>query len=151
MTFMIDDPAEIQMVRDLFRARVPAISSGIVEIQGIVRDAGYRTILAVVSNDPATDALGACVGNRGSIVKAINAELQGERIDIVLWDDSAKQFVTNLFVPMRFINFSFDDTTHRAKVVLSKDSELHPSRTIALRSRLITQLTGWVLDFEMEK
>src|SRR5437870_11379325 len=99
---MSPDSPETREVRNLFERRVPAITSGVVTIRGIVRDPGSRTILTVVSSDPATDPVGSCVGLRGAIVKDIVQELQGEHIDIVRWDDSVKQFLSNLFAPMRF-------------------------------------------------
>jgi N utilization substance protein A len=144
------DSTEALEVRKLFEQRVQPIAAGVVTIRGIVREPGTRTILVVACTDPATDAVGSCVGMRGAIVKDIVRELRGEYIDIVLWNDSAKQFLANLFAPMRFIRISFDETTHQAIAVLSADSELRSSKTVALRSRLFRQLTGWVLQFEME-
>ena len=143
------DSPEALEVRKLFEQRVPSIASGVVTIRGVARESG-RTILAVASTDPATDAVGSCAGMRGAIVKAIVTELRGEHIDIVLWNDSVKQFLSNLFAPMRFRRVSFDETSHQATAVLSADSELPPSKIVALRSRLFRHLTGWVLQFEME-
>jgi len=87
---------------------------------------------------------------RGVIAKGIVAELHGERIDIIRWDDSPKQFLSNLLVPMRFLTVSFDEPSHQATVVLRADSELVASKTVALKSSLFRQLTGWVLQFDME-
>jgi N utilization substance protein A len=144
------DTPEALEVRKLFEQRVPSIASGVVTIRGIARGPGSRSILAVASTDPATDAVGSCVGMRGAIVKGIVADLGGERVDIVLWNDSAKQFLSNLFAPMRFLKVSFDETSHQATAVLGADSELPLNKTVALRSRLFRELTGWVLQFEME-
>jgi N utilization substance protein A len=143
------DSPEALEIRKLFEQRVPSIASGVVTIRGIARESG-RSILAVASTDPATDAVGSCVGMRGAIVKAIMSELRGEHIDIVLWNDSAKQFLSNLFAPMRFQRVSFDETSHQATAVLREDSELASSKKVALRSRLFRDLTGWVLQFSME-
>src|SRR2546430_13326 len=112
------DSPEALEVRKLFEQRVPRIASGVITIRGVVREPGSRTILAVASTDPATDAVGSCVGMRGAIVKGIVTELQGESIDIVLWNDSAKQFLSNLFSPMSFLSIAFDETSHRAIAVL---------------------------------
>ena len=144
------DPPEVREVRNLFENRVPHITSGQVVIRGIVREPGSRTVLAVASTDPAACAVGSCVGTRGAIVKGIVAELHGEHIDIVRWDDSPKEFLSNLLAPMRFLTVSFDEASHQATVVLRADSELAPSKTVALRSLLFRQLTGWVLQFDME-
>jgi N utilization substance protein A len=147
---MSPEGPETQKIRKLFEERVPSIVSGVVEIRGIVREPGVRALLAVVSNDPATDAVGACVGNHGRIVKEVAAELPGEHIDIVLWNDSVKQFLPNLFAPMLFLSVSLDDSSHQVTAVFRRDSEILPSRAVGLRSKLLTQLTGWVLEFEME-
>jgi N utilization substance protein A len=144
------DSPEALEVRKLFEERVPPIASGVVTIRGIVREPGTRTILAVASADPATDAVGSCVGTRGAIVKDIVAHLRGERIDIVLWNDSPKQFLASLLHPMRCGRISFDEASHHATAVLCADSELASSKTVALRSRLFRDLTGWVLQFEMQ-
>jgi N utilization substance protein A len=147
---MKPDPSEAREVCELFRKRVPSIASGVVTIRGAVRDPGSRTVLAVVSTDPATDAVGSCVGMRGAALKDIVKELHREHIDIVLWNDSAKRFVSNLFAPMQFLNISFDESSHQATAVLNENSLLPPSKTIELKARLLRQLTGWVLQFEME-
>ena len=147
---MNTDPSEGREVCELFRKRVPAIDSGVVTIRGVVREPGSRSILAVASTDPDIDAVGSCVGTRGVVAKEIVKELHGEFIDIVLWSDSAKRFVSNLFAPMQFLSISFDESSHQATAVLKADSALPASKTIALRTRLLRQLTGWVLQFEME-
>jgi N utilization substance protein A len=147
---MNPDPPEVCEVRNLFQKRVPQIASGVVTIRGIVRQPGNRTILAVASSDPATDAVGSCVGMRGATVKGIIAELHGESIDIVLWNDDAQKFLSNLFAPMQFANVTFDAASGYAKAVIKADSDLASSKTVALRSQLFSQLTGWHLQFEIE-
>jgi transcription termination/antitermination protein NusA len=145
----IDSPEALE-VRKLFEQRIEPIASGLVTIRGIVREPGSRTIVAVDSTDPATNAVGSCVGIRGAIVKDIVRELHGEHIEIVLWDVSEDRFLSNLLAPMQFVRISFDETSHQATVVLSADSELPASKTVALKSRLFRNLTGWVLPFEMK-
>ena len=147
---MNPESPEALEVRKLFEQRVEPIASGIVTIRGIVREPGTRTVLAVASTDPATDAVGSCVGIRGAVVKDIVRELQGEHIDIVLWNQSTERFLSNLFAPMQFVKISFDQTSHQATAVLGADSELLASKTVTLNSRLFQHLTGWVLQFEME-
>ena len=104
----------------------------------------------MASTDRTTDAVGSCVGLRGAIVKGICAELHGEHIDIVLWSDSPKTFITNLVAPMQFVSISLDQASHQATVVLRADSELPPSNKVRLKSRLLGELTGFALQFEME-
>jgi N utilization substance protein A len=145
------DSPEAHEVRLLFERHVPAITSGLVTIRGIVRDPGTRTILTVASTDSATDPVGSCVGMRGANVKNIVRDLGGEHVDIVRWDDSVKQFLSNLFTPMRFLSLSFDEASHLVTALLEADSPLAPSKIVALRSRLLRQLTGWTLQFEIER
>jgi len=147
---MNTEPPEARDVRKLFEDRVPSIKSGIVVVRGIVREPGSRTILAVSSTDPATDAVGSCVGPRGAIIKGVVAELRGEFIDVVLWKPLAKDFLTNLFAPRRFTTVSFDESSHCATGVLQPDTESAPPRNIALRSLLFRHLTGWVLRLETQ-
>jgi N utilization substance protein A len=144
------DSPEIDEVRTLFQNRVPAVASGVVAIRGIVREPGNRTILAVASADPATDAVGSCVGLRGAIIKDIVAQLHREFIDIVLWNDSPKKFLSNLFAPVRFRTISFDEASHQARAVLEVDSEPAASKNFPLKARLFRNLTGWVLQFVTE-
>src|SRR5690349_18033174 len=106
-----DTPAALE-IRKLFEQRVPSIATGVVTIRAIVREPGTRTILVVSSADPAVCAVGSCVGTRGAIVKRIVADLGSEPVDVVLWNDSAAQFLKNLFAPMQFLKVSFDDTAH---------------------------------------
>jgi transcription termination/antitermination protein NusA len=151
-------PPEAGEVVNLFKARVPQLESGLIAIRGAVRDPGNRTILVVSSTDPAVDSVGACVGNRGAIVKEIVNELHREYIDIVRWSDSPKTFITNLlglnsWSPLRrcqVSSVSLDETTHEATAVLSRDSDPPPSDRVRLQSQLLRDLTGWVLRLEME-
>ncbi len=88
-------------VKRLFELEVSEISDGIVEIKGIAREPGYRTKIAVISNDPKVDPVGACVGMRGMRVKNIVRELSGEKIDIIRWSDDLKTYVVNALSPAR--------------------------------------------------
>lgn len=144
------DGSEVSAVRRLFETRVPQIASGAVTIRGLARDPGNRSVLVVTSADPATDSVGSCVGNRGAIVKEIVTELHGEYIDIVRWSNSVKEFISNLYSPMVFSNISIDKASHQATGVLRADSKLSSSRAVSLKSRLLRELTGYAMEFEME-
>jgi N utilization substance protein A len=147
---MSADRSEAGEVVNLFTARVPQIASGAVTIRGAARDPGNRTVLVVDSKDQSTDSVGACVGNRGAIVKGIVNELHREYIDIVRWSDSPKIFISNLFAPVRLSSISLDDTTHEAIAVVSKDLDMPPADRVRLKSQLLRDLTGLVLRLEME-
>jgi len=145
---MSSDSDETEVVRQLFKDLVPAVASGVVEIRGIVREPGNRSILAVISKDPAIDAVGACVGSRGDRVKQIVERLGGEYVDIVLWNESAERFIANLLAPLHFLRVSFDEATREAVVHIARDSERPLAGRLAMRSKLLLQLTGWNLKLE---
>ena len=87
------------LVRELFKLEIPEIADGTVEIKGIAREAGSRTKIAVYSHDPDVDPVGACVGNRGARVQAIVDELNGEKIDIIVWDEEPAVLISNVLRP----------------------------------------------------
>ncbi len=136
---------ESEAVRRLFEATVPDIASGIVQIVGIVRDPGYRSIIAVRSNNPAVDPVGACVGNRGERVKRVVADLGGEYVDIVRWSDSPERFIGNMLAPLHFLRVSLDESSREATVLLARDSERPVPKRLAVQSQLLLKLTGWHL------
>ena len=88
-------------IRRLFELEVPEVAENIIEISALAREAGYRTKIAVISNDDKVDAVGACVGVRGSRIKNIVDELGGEKIDIVRWNDSSQVLITNALMPAK--------------------------------------------------
>jgi len=145
---MSSNSNETEVVRQLFNELVPDVATGVVEIRGIVREPGNRSILAVVSKDPAIDAVGACVGKRGDRVKQIVAQLGGENVDIVLWNESTERFIANLLTPMHLQKVSFDEASHEATVHIARDSERPLAGRLAMRSKLLLQLTGWNLILE---
>jgi len=147
---MNPDASGTQEIRNLFDRHVPEIASALVEIRGIARDRGVRSVVAVSSNDPGIDAVGVCSKDRGNVMKSITAELGGEMLCVVRWDDSVKSFAKNLFAPMFFVRIDCDDASHQVTAVLRSDSQILPSRTVALHSRLLRDLTGWVINFEIE-
>jgi N utilization substance protein A len=147
---MNPDASGTQEIRNLFDQNVPEIASALVEIRGIARDRGFQSVVAVASKAPGIDTVSVCVGTRGSIMKSIVAELGGENLTVVRWDDSVKSFAKNLFAPMFFVRIDCDDASHQVTAVLRSDSQILPSRTVALHSRLLRDLTGWVINFEIE-
>ncbi len=132
-------------VKKLFQIEVPEISQSIVQIRAIVREAGYRTKMAVVSTQDKVDPVGACVGYKGSRVKNIVNELNGEKIDIIPWDDDPAQFIAHALSPAQVISVEiFDD--HSAEVIVP-DSQL--SLAIGKQgqnARLANKLTSWKID-----
>ena len=130
-------------VRRLFEAEVNEISDRTVEIRGIAREAGFRTKVAVWSNDPKVDPVGACVGMRGARVKNIVRELNNEKVDIIRWSEDPKEFVREALKPAELRSITIDD---EAKVVHVTVDELDLSKAIGRKgqnARLSSRLMGW--------
>jgi N utilization substance protein A len=132
-----------QFLAKLFRQEVPEIYDGVIEIKSVARDPGSRAKIAVYTSDTSIDPIGACVGVRGSRVQAIIQELQGEKIDIILWSDDPATFAVNALAPAEVSKVVMDEENHRFEV-LTPDSQL--SLAIGRRGqnvRLASMLTGW--------
>ena len=132
-----------QFLAKLFMQEVPEIYDGIIEIKSVARDPGSRAKIAVYTGDPNIDPVGACVGVRGSRVQAIIQELQGEKIDIVLWSDNPATFAVNALAPAEISKVVIDEENHKFEV-LAPDNQL--SLAIGRRGqnvRLASQLIGW--------
>ena len=134
----------------LFSQEVPEIYDGIIEIKAVARDPGSRAKIAVLSNDNSIDPVGACVGMRGSRVQAVVAELQGEKIDIIQWNQDPATFVVNALAPAEVTKVVLDEDSGRIEVVVP-DEQL--SLAIGRRGqnvRLASQLTSWTIDILTE-
>lgn len=132
-----------QFLAKLFKQEVPEIYDGVIEIKSVARDPGSRAKVAVYTADPGIDPIGACVGVRGSRVQAIIQELQGEKIDIVLWSDDPATFAVNALSPAEVSKVVLDEDNHKFEV-LTPDNQL--SLAIGRRGqnvRLASALTGW--------
>ena len=138
------------LVRRLFEIEVPEIYDGFVEIKNIAREAGYRTKVSVVSHDPKIDSVGACVGIRGSRVRNIVQELNGERIDIVRWSDSVEEYVTNALSPVELVQVFADPETERILVVVPDDQISLAIGKSGQNIRLTSKLLGWKVDVVKE-
>jgi transcription termination/antitermination protein NusA len=140
---------EGQAIRRLFAKHVPEVAAGTIEIRGIARRPGERSIVVVSSKQSSLDTVGACVGLRGDRVKPMVAELSGEMIDIVRWEDSLERFTANLLAPMHFVRVSCDQATLQVTAILALDSTQSAPDVVALRAELLLLLTGWTLKLEM--
>ncbi len=140
-----------QFMAKLFQMEVPEIYDGVIEIRAVARDPGSRAKIAVISNDSGVDPVGACVGMRGSRVQAVVGELQGEKIDIIPWNESAAGFIVNALQPAEVAKVVLDEEKERIEVVVP-DEQL--SLAIGRRGqnvRLASQLTGWDIDILTEE
>ncbi|MEL6225917.1 MAG: transcription termination factor NusA [Pseudomonadota bacterium] len=139
-----------EFMAKLFAQEVPEIYDGIIEVKAVARDPGSRAKIGVISYDNSIDPVGACVGMRGSRVQAVVNELQGEKIDIIPWNDDAATFIVNALQPAEVTKVVMDDDAQRIEVVVP-DEQL--SQAIGRRGqnvRLASQLTGWDIDIMTE-
>lgn len=130
----------------LFRLEVPEVGEGMISVMGAARDPGSRAKLAVRSNDPRLDPVGACVGMRGSRVQSVTNELAGERVDIILWNPSEAQFVINAMSPAEIQSIVVDEDKHSMDLAVSSDNLSQAIGRGGQNVRLATQLTGWELN-----
>ena len=126
------------------------IRDGVVEIKSIAREAGSRTKIAVWSNDPNVDAVGACVGINGSRVNAINAELRGEKVDIVNWDENPGNLIQNALSPAKIVAVFADPDEKTAKVVVPDYQLSLAIGKEGQNARLAARLTGYKIDIKSE-
>jgi N utilization substance protein A len=142
--------AHPELVSRLFALEVPEIEQEIIQIKRVVREPGYRTKMAVISQDPKIDCIGACVGVRGSRIKAVIDELRGERIDIIRWSDSLETLIMNGLKPaqIHLDNIYPDVDTHGAIVLVDEDQQSLAIGKKGQNVRLASRLCGWDIDIK---
>jgi len=135
-----------EMLIELFRIEVPEIGENIIQVKAAAREPGNRAKIAVKTNDGRIDPIGACVGMRGARVQAVSSELGGERVDIILWDDSPAQLVINAMAPADISSIVVDEDTHTMDLAVNKDQLSQAIGRNGQNVRLASQLTGWTLN-----
>lgn len=143
--------AHAEIVRELFELEVPEIEDGIVEIKSISREAGFRTKIAVWSNDPEVDSVGACIGPRGSRIQTIVGELKNEKIDIVRYSEDPVEYIVNALSPARIVSvdiMSDEEYAKEALVVVPDDQLSLAIGREGQNVRLAHKLTGWKIDIK---
>ena len=141
-----------KLVLGLFKVEVPEIDSGSVEVKAIAREAGSRTKIAVISKEEGVDPIGSLVGQKGVRVQTVINELSGEKIDIILWSDKAKDFISNSFSPAKVLDVVIIDESRRHALVEVSDDQF--SLAIGKKGqnvRLAAKLTGWKIDVRSPK
>jgi len=136
------------LIKRLFEVEVPEVYDGIVEFKSIVREAGIRSKVAVSSREPGLDPVGACVGPGGSRVRNVVADLRGERIDIIAWDENPEVFVANALSPANVDRVMIDEANHTANVIVPNDQLSLAIGKEGQNARLAAQLTGWRIDIK---
>ncbi len=150
-TQLVLSRANPDFIKKLFELEVSEIADGTVEIKGIAREAGFRTKIAVHSNDEKVDPVGACVGLRGQRVKNIVRELSGEKVDIVKWSTDIKTFVTNSLAPAKLLRLEVDELENSVKVIVESDQLSLAIGKKGQNARLTAKLTGWKVDIQKDE
>ena len=137
------------IVKRLFETLIPEVASGVIEVMAVARDAGYRSKVGVISNNPDVDPKGSCVGPQGMRVKQINQALNGERIDIFVWSDDAIRLIAEALTPANVQ--VLPDPEEKKATVIVPDSQF----SLAIgkggqNARLASQATGWKIDIKDE-
>ncbi len=138
------------LVKKLFENVVPEIAQGLVTIKGVAREPGQRTKIAIVSNDPNVDAVGACVGNKGMRVNEVVSELKGEKIDIIPWSEDPLEFIARALSPAKVLQVSAIEGEKIAKVIVPDDKLSLAIGRDGQNARLAARLTGWKIDVKSE-
>ncbi len=140
-----------EMLIELFKIEVPEVGEGIIEIKSASREPGVRAKIAVKTNDGRIDPVGACVGMRGARVQAVSNELDGERVDIILWDDNPAQLVMNAMAPAEVVSIVVDEDARTMDVAVAEDFLPQAIGRNGQNVRLASQLTGWELNVISDK
>ena len=138
------------LIKRLFENEVPEIKSGIVEIKGLTREAGYRTKMAVWSKDEDVDPVGACVGQRGMRVERVVAELGNERIDIVPWSEDPAEFIANALSPAKVSMVRLNERDKIARIIVADNQLSLAIGREGQNARLAAKLTGWKIDIKSQ-
>lgn len=142
--------SNIGFVRKLFELEIPEIESGEVIIKNIARDPGNRTKVAVYSEKPNVDAVGACVGNRGVRINTIVSELNGEKIDLVLYSDDPLEYIARALSPAQIISVETNDSLKASRVIVPANKLSLAIGKSGQNVRLAARLTGWKIDVKPE-
>ncbi|MCZ6886807.1 MAG: transcription termination factor NusA [Rickettsia endosymbiont of Ixodes persulcatus] len=143
-----------QMLVKLFQLEVPEILEDIIQIKSVARDPGSKAKIAVFASDSSIDPIGSCVGIRGNRVKAVTNELNGEKIDIVLWSNDLAQFIVNALAPLAAAEITkilIDEDRHKVEVVVSQENQSIAIGRRGQNVRLASKLTSWNIDIMTEE
>jgi transcription termination/antitermination protein NusA len=139
-----------ELLKKLFEMEVPEVAEGMVEIKAVAREPGHRSKIAVVSNEPGVDPVGACVGAKGSRVRMVVNELRGEKIDVVEWSEDPSRFVAKALAPASVKEVRIDPDTQTALVIVPDYQLSLAIGKEGQNARLAARLTGWRIDIKSE-
>lgn len=135
-----------QLLEFLMRQEIPEVADGTVELKAVAREAGQRSKVAVTSTNPNVDPIGACIGHRGSRIQAVTAELQRERVDIIMWDSVPREFIRNALSPAKVGTIDLDADAEEARVLVASDQLSLAIGKGGQNVRLAAKLTGYKID-----
>ncbi|MEK7133423.1 MAG: transcription termination factor NusA, partial [Patescibacteria group bacterium] len=135
-----------RLIAKLFEMEVPEVASGTVEIKGIIREAGSRSKIAVISNEEGVDPVGSCVGQKGVRVNTVTAELGGEKIDIIEWSENPEIFIANALSPAKVLSVEADEKKKEARATVAENQLSLAIGKGGQNVRLAARLTGWKID-----
>jgi len=135
-----------QLLEYLMRQEIPEVADGTVELKAVAREAGQRSKVAVTSTNPNVDPIGACIGHRGSRIQAVTAELQRERVDIIMWDPTPREFIRNALSPAKVGTIELDLEDKQARVTVGSDQLSLAIGKGGQNVRLAAKLTGFKID-----
>lgn len=134
------------MVREIFRQEIPEIASGVIEIKGVARDAGFRSKVAVATDDSSIDPIGSCIGQRGSRITTVIEELGGEKIDVIQYNDDASSYISHALSPAKVLSVELNDTEKMATVTVASEQFSIAIGRSGQNVRLASELTGWKIN-----
>ena len=143
---IIGTRASKKILIELFKTEIPEIGEDIIEIKSVAREPGYRSKIAVKTNDGRIDPIGACIGMRGSRIQAISNELNNEKIDIILWNDDPAQLVINAMAPADVASIIVDEDEKSIDIAVDKEQLPQAIGKNGQNIRLASELTGWILN-----
>jgi N utilization substance protein A len=143
--------AHADMVKKLFELEIPEISSGVIEVKSVAREAGSRTKIAVKALMDNIDPIGSCVGQRGTRVQTIINEIGGEKLDIIEYNDDPAEYITNSLSPAKIVAIEIDEKTHSALVTVEEDQLSLAIGKSGQNVRLAVKLTGWKINIKSTK
>lgn len=134
------------MVKEIFKQEIPEISENLIEIKGVARDPGYRSKVAVFTNDDSIDPIGSCIGQRGGRINTIIEELGGEKIDIILYSENSNEYIANALSPAKVTEVKLNDAEKIADVSVASDQFSLAIGRSGQNVRLAAELTGWKIN-----
>ncbi len=139
-----------KLIAKLFEMEIPEVASGVVEIKGIAREAGSRSKVAVWTDEEGIDPIGSCVGQKGTRIDTIIAELNNEKIDIIQWSEDPAEFIANALSPAKILSVEIDEENKEASVLVADDQLSLAIGKGGQNVRLAARLTGWKIDVKSE-